>query len=359
MIDDRREEEADVLREKAGDVPVADPAAPGGFAGLGGGGDFEVWQTLGRWRAEGRRFALLTVVETRGFTPRKAGAHMLLAAGGETSGTVGGGAIEHEVLREARALLEGGSVPAVVRRHLTQELGMCCGGEMTVFIEAIDVAPRLCVFGAGYLAKPLAAIAAGCGFRVTVVDERPEWASPERFPGAEVRCRAPVEFLRALELDPGDYAVVATHDHALDQRLVQELLRRPLKFIGMIGSVPKQRKFALRLRARGFGDEQIARLHTPLGVSIGANTPEEIAVSVMAELIAVRRGAPVGWEWVAPTPRAREGEATPGAGAGARKTGAAAGTRDRAPAGRRRRKGIHAKTRSRAGASRSRGVKPR
>src|SRR6185503_8756273 len=104
----------------------------------------------------------------------------------------------------------------------------------------------------------------------TVVDERADWASPERFPAATVRCQAPEDYLRAASLGPEDYAVVVTHDHALDQRLVQELLRRPLKFLGMIGSVPKQRKFALRLKARGFGDEEIRRLHTPLSLPIGA-----------------------------------------------------------------------------------------
>ena len=280
----------------------AGPAAPG-FAVMGEVADQAVWEALSRWRVEGRHFALATVTESRGFTPRKAGAHMLVAADGRTFGTIGGGAIELEVVREARSLLDAGGSASVFKKHLTQELGMCCGGEMAVFIEAVEAPPALFLFGAGHIAKPLAALASGCGFRVTVVDERPEWASAERFPGGVVRCSAPEDVVRAGGPGPQDYAVVATHDHALDQRLVQELLKRPLKFLGMIGSVPKQRKFALRLRARGFSDEQIARLHTPLGVSIGASTPEEIAVSVMAELIAARRGAPVGGGWVPPAVR--------------------------------------------------------
>ena len=141
-------------------------------------------------------------------------------------------------------------------------------------------------------------LAAGCGFEVTVVDERPEWAVEERFPTATVRVESPEDFARGWESDGSQFAVVVTHDHALDQRLVQHLLARPLRFLGMIGSIPKQRKFALRLRARGFPPEAIARLHTPLGIDIGAATPEEIAVSVVAQLIAVRRGREVaaGWE---------------------------------------------------------------
>lgn len=276
-----------------------------------------VWDALHRWRAAGRRFALITVVDSRGFTPRKPGAHMLLAADGEMVGTVGGGAIEQLALEQARALLPGGGT-CVLRRHLTQELGMCCGGEMTLFIEVLEPAPRLVVFGAGYIAKPLAAMAADCGFQVTVVDGRSEWVAAERFPRATRMCRDPEFAVDALDLKPGDYAVVVTHDHALDQRLVQKLLEHPLRFLGMIGSLPKQRKFALRLRARGFSDEQIARLHTPLGLSIGARTPEEIAVSALAQLIAARRGAPVEPGWVPPPGAAHAGEEQEPEAAGAR-----------------------------------------
>jgi len=281
--------------------------------------DDEVWSTLGRWRAGRRRFVLATVTGTRGFTPRKSGAHMLVAEGGEIVGTIGGGAIEFEVIELAGRLLErGGS--AELTRHLTQELGMCCGGEMTVFLEVIEVAPRLFVFGAGYIAKPVAAIAAGCGFDVTVVDARAEWATPERFPASTLVLRPPEDAVRDLALDPSDYAVVMTHDHACDQRVVQELLRRPLRFTGMIGSLAKQRKFALRLRARGFADADIARLRTPLGLSIGGETPEEIAVSVVAELIAVRRGHPPAAGWTPParagrTERAPREESPAGSGA--------------------------------------------
>lgn len=273
------------------------------FEAMGADPDREVWETLARWRTEGRCFALLTVIETRGFTPRKASARMLADANGATVGTIGGGAIENDALARARGLLASGGGSELVKRHLTQELGMCCGGEMTVYVEVVEALPALTIFGAGYIARPLAALAAGCGFRVRVVDERPEWATPERFAQATVHCQAPEDFVRATVFGPRDYAVVVTHDHALDQRLVQELLRKPLRFLGMIGSIPKQRKFALRLKARGFGDEEIQRLHTPLGLAIGARTPEEIAVSAMGEIIAVRRGMKVEAGWTPPRAR--------------------------------------------------------
>lgn len=254
--------------------------------------DEDVWRALAAWRERRRPFVLATVVASRGFTPRKAGARMLIAVGGETVGTIGGGAIERRVMDEALALLAKGGGTVTLQTHLTQELGMCCGGEMTVFLECLTAAPRLFLFGAGYIAKPLAAIAAGCGFEVEVVDARPEWASEARFPTSKVMLRAPEAYARELDPTADDYAVIVTHDHALDQQIVQALLARPMRFIGMIGSVPKYRKFVMRLRARGFPEERIARLRTPLGMDIGAETPEEIAVSVMAELVAVRRGHP-------------------------------------------------------------------
>jgi len=268
-------------------------------------GPAATWDALAQWRAQGRRFALASVVESRGFTPRKPGTHMLVDESGQTAGTIGGGAIEQLVVEEAKALLQGGGT-ALMKKHLTQELGMCCGGEMSVFLEVLEPAPRLFLFGAGYIAKPLASFAAECGFRVTVVDERSDWATAQRFGTAELVCREPEAFLIELATTAHDYAVVVTHDHGLDQRLIQHLLQRPLKFVGLVGSLPKQRKFALRLRARGFTNAQIARLHCPLGAPIGAKTPHEIAVSVMAELIAVRRGASLGSGWVPPGKAPRE-----------------------------------------------------
>ncbi len=249
-----------------------------------------VWETLAAWRAKGRRLVLLTVVETRGFTPRKAGARMLFAEDGATFGTIGGGTVERVALEAAAAQLRRGEPSRTLHWHLTQELGMCCGGEMSIHLETVESDPRLAVFGAGYIARAVALLALSCGFRVTVVDERPEWADTAAVPGARVVCRDPEAFAREEPLGDRDYAVVVTHEHALDQRVVETLLRGRLRFLGLVGSLPKQRKFALRLRARGFGDADIARVRSPLGVAIGASTPEEIAVSIMGELIAARRG---------------------------------------------------------------------
>src|SRR5437879_1842892 len=181
--------------------PVRDPLPPDDPVGPDR-DESEVWETLARWRAERRRFALLTVVESRGFTPRKSGAHMLVDAAGATVGTVGGGAIEQAALDEARRLLPRGGA-RVLHRHLTQELGMCCGGEMSIFVEVLEPAPRLVIFGAGYIARPLAAMAADCGFAVTVVDARPEWLNPARYPHAARVCRDPLHAIPEQGLGAG------------------------------------------------------------------------------------------------------------------------------------------------------------
>jgi xanthine dehydrogenase accessory factor len=272
-----------------------------------GPGDDEglVWAALARWQAERRRFALLTVVETHGSAPRKPGTHLLLGADGESVGTLGGGAIEFEALVQARAVLENGRA-MLFHRDLGRDLGMCCGGEMSVFIEAVEPKPRLFVFGAGTIGRPLVALAQSCGFELTVVDDRPEWARADRFPGAAVVCRDAEAAARELEVGPGDFACVVTHDHALDEQVVRILIRRPLAFLGMVGSRAKQRAFVERLRGDGVPDEEIARLRTPLGLAIGANTPEEIAVSVVAQLIAVRRDVAIEAGWERPVPGKEE-----------------------------------------------------
>ncbi len=280
----------------------------------------DIWRVLADWRAAARRFVLLTVVESRGFTPQKAGVHMLLAADGEIAGTIGGGAIEHACLAEARELLASGEVTRTTRKQLTTELGMCCGGEMVVHLEVLESQPHLVVFGAGHVARPLASLAAACGFSVHVVDAREDWLTPERFPGATRHLRAPDGFARDWvagdAAGPGAcmaaFAVVTTHDHPLDQRVVQELLRTELRFTGLIGSLAKQRKFALRLRARGFDDACITRLRTPVGLAIGARTPEEIAVSIVGELVAVRRGAVPARGWLPPARVQKPSRSMPG-----------------------------------------------
>lgn len=167
---------------------------------------------------------------------------------------------------------------------------------MDVYIEPQKPTDDLTIFGAGHVALAAVRQAEMLGFRVTVVDDREEWNTAERFPSAERVLRDPRAHARALAGAPNRWVFVTTHEHSLDQDLVEILLEQDWAWIGLIGSKTKVTRFFLRLRAAGMDPAKLARLRSPVGIEIGAETPEEIAVSVAAEWVSVRRGA----TWTSP-----------------------------------------------------------
>ncbi len=250
----------------------------------------DVFDELQRRRRAGEPCVLATVVRTTGSTPRKGAARMLVGVRGEIVGTIGGGRVEKEVVDACVALLgEGASArPKLMRWHLTHELGMCCGGEMEVFVEPMIPEPPLVVCGAGHVARALVPLARAVGFAPIVIDELEEYASPERFPDA-------LEIVDSFDprdwkfpLDQRTWMVIVTRDHALDQKLLEAVIGRDLAYLGLIGSRRKIEVFKQRLVAKGVDPARFARLHAPIGLAIGAQTPEEIAVAIVAELIQER-----------------------------------------------------------------------
>jgi xanthine dehydrogenase accessory factor len=237
---------------------------------------------------------LATVVRTSGSTPRKAAARMLVLGDGRIVGTIGGGRVEKEVADAALALLAAGDAarPKLMRFHLTHELAMCCGGEMEVFVEPLIPASPLIVLGGGHVAHALVPLAQRVGFSPIVVEEAEEMATAERFPDAAriVDSFDPRDWTD-LPIDGGSYVVIVTRDHAQDQALLEHFLSRPgpeLAYLGLIGSRRKIEMFKQRLGARGIDPARFERLHAPIGLDIGAETPEEIAVAIVAELIQAR-----------------------------------------------------------------------
>ncbi len=215
---------------------------------------------------------------------------MLVGGKGLLAGTVGGGRFEEEILKRAAGILpHGGFGTAEIK--LTLELGQCCGGEMEVSMEVLAPAERLFIFGAGHVAKELAPAAKKVGFEVTVLDDREEFLTRERFPDADLLLDAcdPAGWPGTVAIDAGTFCVVMTHDHGLDQRIIGKLVSTDAAFIGLIGSRTKARRFSARLAAWGATPGQIARVRSPVGLAIGAETPQEIAVSIVAELVAERR----------------------------------------------------------------------
>jgi xanthine dehydrogenase accessory factor len=215
---------------------------------------------------------------------------------GAVVGTVGGGAVEHLVRKAALEVITT-LTPRVLEVPLTTTLGMCCGGTMTFFIEALRMRPPCILFGAGHVAQALCVVAHQAGFDVTVVDPRDELRTAERFRDAVgfVDDYDHDDSLRSLPWAPDAFVVVATHDHAVDQRLAEAVLARhaahPVRYVAVVGSARKALLTRERCRNKGMADDVIAILRCPAGVDIGAETPEEIAVSIVAEMVQVRRGA--------------------------------------------------------------------
>jgi xanthine dehydrogenase accessory factor len=242
----------------------------------------------------GQKAALVTVISTEGSTPQKAGAKMVVYADGGIVGTIGGGCVEAEMTWRARQAIDERRAQ-VASYELTAdqagEDGLICGGRMEIFIEPIEGTPTLCLFGAGHVAQPLARMAKAAGFRVEVADDRIKFANRERFPEADVVIVE--EFAtaaRRMTLGPNTYAIVVTRGHKGDEEALAACLGKGLRFLGLLASRPKFVHIASALEERGVSAEELATIHAPLGLQLGAVTPEEIAVSVLAEMIAVRRG---------------------------------------------------------------------
>lgn len=251
----------------------------------------EVWEAVLAASRAGRPAALVTVVGVDGSAPRHTGSRMLVYADGSIVGTVGGGHFEHRLVGLAQEVIQAG-VPRRDRVHLTRDLGMCCGGAMETLIEPLAPVDDLVIHGAGHVSRALAPLAHSLGYRLTVVDEREGFAVPEHFPPGTTLLEAdPVLSLPRLPTGPRAHHLVVTHDHGLDQALVERLLPTELAWLGLIGSRAKVARFLVRLRAAGMDEALFRRLCAPVGLDIGAETPEEIAVSIAAELVRVRRGA--------------------------------------------------------------------
>jgi xanthine dehydrogenase accessory factor len=239
--------------------------------------------------------ALCTVTATQGSTPRKAGASMVVLADGTAlgavEGTIGGGAVEHSLRKTALEVIAS-TQPRTVTIALTKELGMCCGGTMTFFIEALRMKPPCIILGAGHCAQALCVHAARAGFEVSIADPREELLSVERFPdAAHLVTDYDKHELDALPFGPDAFVVIATHDHQVDQELVERVLERPARYLALVGSARKAMLTRERCINKGFAPTLLERLRCPAGLDIGAETPEEIALSIAAEMVQVRRTA--------------------------------------------------------------------
>jgi xanthine dehydrogenase accessory factor len=259
----------------------------------------DLFEEVVRLRRAGQRCALATIVEVNGSIPSFEGARILVREDGSLVGTIGGGCVEAEVWAAAREVMESGQ-PRRMKFNLGQDAaydnGLICGGQLEVFIEAVVPRPRAFIFGAGHISKSLSVIATQAGFGTVVVDNRESFANRERFPEAEeIHAAEYEEVFPQLEINSSSFLIIVTRGHRDDMRVLQWAVHTPARYIALIGSRRKVLNVARELEKEGTPRERLERVNGPMGLAIGAVTPEEIAVSVVAEMIAVRRGAPEGW----------------------------------------------------------------
>ncbi len=259
----------------------------------------DIFEELVRLRRLGQRCALATIVQTNGSIPSYLSAKLLVREDGSIAGTIGGGCVEAEVWDAAREAMGDGKsrrLTFTLGEDAAYDNGLICGGQLEVFIEPVDPQPRAIIFGAGHISKSLAAVAALCGFHTTVVDDRESYANRERFPSADEVLSGPYEELvPRLEIHAGAYLIVVTRGHRDDMRVLRLLADVPASYLAMIGSKRKVLAVLKALEDEGIPQERFSNLHAPMGLEIGAVTPEEIAVSVAAEMIAIRRRARSDW----------------------------------------------------------------
>lgn len=254
----------------------------------------EVFHAVGEALRRGEAASLVTIIRTEGSTPQRVGAKMVVFADGRTVGTIGGGCYENDAFWKARQALQTRR-SEVVRYELAddvaEESGLICGGQMEVYIEPLEAAPHLHLVGAGHVAYHLARAAAPVGFHVHVLDDREKFANRERFPDAvEVTVDSIPDRLAQANFTANAYVVILTRGHRFDLDALRALAPRELRYLGLIGSRAKVARLYEALRTEGVARERLEHVHAPVGLALGAVTPQEIAVSILAELIAVRHG---------------------------------------------------------------------
>jgi xanthine dehydrogenase accessory factor len=259
----------------------------------------DLYEELVRLRRLGQKCALATIVQVRGSIPSYESAKLLVREDGSMAGTIGGGCVEAEVWNAAREVIE-----TEKPKHLTFNLGqdaaydngLICGGQLDVFVEPVVPQPQAFIFGAGHISKSLSKVLSLAGFGTSVIDDRESFASRERFPEAnEVYAGEYEEIFPKLPVHEGSYLVIVTRGHRDDMRVLKWAVGTNARYIAMIGSKRKVLNVIRELEKEGIPAASFERIFAPMGLEIGAISPEEIAISVAAEMIAVRRGAGSNW----------------------------------------------------------------
>lgn len=252
-----------------------------------------IYRSLAECVDRNEAVALCTVVHSQGSTPRRATSKMLVFPDGSIQGTVGGGEMENRVIAAARQALLDGS-PQLLSYNMSDptrgDPGVC-GGQVEVFVEPILPKPVLVVIGAGHVGKAVAHLAKWLGFRVVVNDDRPGFCTPEMVPDGDEFLAVPLaELPQHLKITPWTYLVLTTRGVNIDVPGLPALLDSDAAYIGVIGSRRRWLTTRKQLLQAGIAEEKLDRVRSPMGLELNAETPEEIAVSILAEIIMLRQG---------------------------------------------------------------------
>jgi xanthine dehydrogenase accessory factor len=272
--------------------------------------DRVVFEAVLTAQREGRPAALATVVDTQGSVPRQPGSKMLVWPDGQIVGTVGGGEMEALVIREAQAAIHDGQT-RMLQYNLTDlqsgDPGIC-GGTLRVFVEPLLPPPAVLVIGCGHVGKAVAELAKWMAFRVIVSDDRPGYATPENIPDMDGYIEAaPADLPAQLDINARTCIAAVTRGLAVDETLIPALLATPAPYIGLIGSRRRWALTAQALTAQGIARDDLARVRAPIGLDLEAETPKEIAVSILAEIIMVLHGGTgESMQWLGPPPNGED-----------------------------------------------------
>jgi xanthine dehydrogenase accessory factor len=242
-------------------------------------------------RSQGAEVVAVTVTQCTGSTPRETGAKMLALRDGTFFGTIGGGHLEELALADARKCLDE-EASRMIRYPLGAKTGQCCGGIVELLFEVINAGPRLYLFGAGHVGQAVCRTLIGTPFRVQVIDDREEWL--RQLPEGVARHDGDWDDLvkNAPFDERGTYVAVMTHRHDLDQEIIAQLVRRPARYLGLLGSKSKWERIRQRLLARGVTEAELSRVNCPMGIDIGGKSPQEVAISLASELLRIHYGKP-------------------------------------------------------------------
>lgn len=254
----------------------------------------DLFEEIVKLRRAGRRAALATIVHTNGSIPSYESSRMLVRDDGSIAGTIGGGCVEAEVWAAAKEVMQNEAPRKMVfnlNHEATYDNGLICGGTLEVFVEPILPQPMLYLFGCGHVSMAVAKAASAAGFAVGIIDDREAFANAGRFPMAQEIHTTYEEAFGKIQPNATTYLVIVTRGHKEDMRVLSWAVRTEARYIGMIGSKRKVLSVYKALQQDGYRTEEFQRVYAPMGLEIGALSPEEIAISIVAELIAVRRNA--------------------------------------------------------------------